>query len=186
MLTPTVVYTLTERGRGQKKAAALVAWREHCAVSPILKKTQTNGNLALFLQKHKTGSKRKPDTRSPISIIFKQFLAKILPNNRFYPKLMAWHPALYGKSWIRNCKNFVVNLPHILPGTPVADPEGARDDGPILSPNSFIFVQFSAKLLQNNRLARPPRESAILKSDSVRPSGWLASREFIGFQARFN
>ena len=38
---------------------------------------------------------------------------------------------------------------------PVVDPGSARDPRSPLGPNSFIFMQFSAKILQNNRLAHP-------------------------------
>ena len=43
---------------------------------------------------------------------------------------------------------------------PVADPGGARDVLPPLGPNSFSFIQLSAKVLQNNRLLFLPRELA--------------------------
>ena len=107
MLTPTVVYTRTERGRGQKKAAALVAWREHCALSPILKKNKTNGNLALFLQKHKTVA--DPRGSRARAVQFLSFSSKFWQKScliiGFAPN--SWlgtpPPNLYGKSWIRNC-----------------------------------------------------------------------------------
>ena len=43
---------------------------------------------------------------------------------------------------------------------PVVDPRGRQGRTPLLCPNSFIFIQFSAKILQNNRLPHLPRELA--------------------------
>ena len=47
-------------------------------------------------------------------------------------------------------------VPSLYAHSPVADPRVRRGRAPC--PNSFIFMQFSAKKLQNNTLAHSPRE----------------------------
>ena len=49
---------------------------------------------------------------------------------------------------------------HIIRPCAVADPMGARD-APPLGPNSFIFIQFLAKILQKNRLRHPVQKLAF-------------------------
>ena len=55
---------------------------------------------------------------------------------------------------------WVIDLGLLQKESPLADPRGRGRSGraPYLGPNSFIFMQFSAKLLRNTRIAHPHRK----------------------------
>ena len=74
------------------------------AIMGIVKIGKIRHENTLYMNKESNGGSRKVDIPSlgPISFIFMQVLAKILPNNRFCAKLKSWYSP-FGKSWIRHC-----------------------------------------------------------------------------------
>ena len=66
---------------------------------------------------------------------------------------------------------------HIIRPCAVADPVGARD-APPLGPNSFIFIQFLAKILQNNSLRHPVQKLTIPVGNPGSPLLSVSSRRY--------
>ena len=64
--------------------------------------------------------------------------------NKGLASSQVWRLVAYRESWIQPCVTF-----HFFGANSLADPRGARN-APLGGPNSFIFMQFSAKNLKNN------------------------------------